>query len=60
MDSGQMPLTDVAQAPVPAQEASAAGRTAVLWGVQLLGVLVVAIMTWKLVLQLRAGPNRDP
>lgn len=50
----------VVQTPVPAQEAGAVGRTAVLWGVLLLGVLVVAIMTWKLVLQLRAGPDRDP
>lgn len=50
----------VAQTPKPAQEAGAAGRTAVLWGVLLLSVLVVAIMTWKLVLQLRAGPGHDP
>lgn len=50
----------VAQVPAPVQEAGAVGRTNVLWSVLLLGVLVVAIMTWKLVLQLRAGPGHDP
>lgn len=34
---------------------SATARTAVLWGVLLLGVLVLAVLCWRMVRQMRAG-----
>ena len=52
----------VAQEASDAQRAglSATARTAVLWGVLLLGVLVLALISWKMVKQLRAGDaDRD-
>jgi hypothetical protein len=51
----------VAQGPSDATRAglSATARTAVLWGVLLLGVLVLAVLSWRMVRQLPAARVRD-